>query len=57
MHQSVNDLRDSYLNPSNINKDVWQGVIDVFSCLDDLKLPEAVTKHVVSTIREKLECI
>jgi hypothetical protein len=56
-YSSVKALRESYLNPSNLNKDIWKGIIEIFKCLDELKLPEAVTKHVVETIRSKGECI
>lgn len=56
-YKAIVDLRKSYLNPSNQDSTFWDGIRDIYECLDELKLPEAITKHVVETIRTKGECI
>jgi len=51
------ELVKAYLEPSNLPAPFWATVVDYFSRMDSLRIPEVIAREIVDEILEKGRCI
>jgi len=57
VNRLTSDLARAYLEPSNLPRSFWSGVVSYYSKLESLRIPEVIAREVVEGIIEDGVCI